>query len=249
MKVFKKQIVLNGQKVTYYQLGQGAPLLFLHGGRVRALTFKKILRLLAQHYTIIAPDIPGYGESSTPVSEWSFIEYGSFFEDFLTALKVGQVSVVGYSMGGGIAFNLAACSSRVSKLVLIDASGLKNPDGSRMHHDMRRLFFYCAHLSYLPVIFTLLHDYLSYIWKHKSDYRHMMRIRQKCFEQGYEEVFSKVSTPTLLVWGKDDWVYPIDLAYEFQRKLPQAKVVIVDGNHDWLVYNPLAGFSKIHQYL
>lgn len=249
MNIVKRQIVLNDQKLVYHQLGQGASLLFLHGGRVRALTFRKFLRLLAEHYTVIAPDIPGYGESSTPTGTWSFTEYGSFFEDFLKALTIKHISVIGYSMGGGIALNLAAQSSRVSKLVLVDASGLSHHRRSRLYLDMQRFFFYSTHPFYLAACFTLLQSYLSYIWKHKRDYQQMRKIRQKCIEQVSDEVFGRVSAPTLLVWGKNDWIYPVSMAYGFQSRLPKAEVGIVDGNHDWLVYNPLAGFSRIHQYL
>src|SRR5438045_176580 len=93
----KQTITTNNQQVTYYKFGHGKPLLFLHGGRVRALTFRKLLQHLAQEYTVIAPDIPGYGDSETPKGVWSFTDYAAFFDAFLRDLDLEKVTVMGYS--------------------------------------------------------------------------------------------------------------------------------------------------------
>ena len=65
-KVQSHMAKVDSKHLNYYQVGNGPWLLFLHGSRVDALTFKKFITLLAQHYTVIAPDIPGYGASFTP---------------------------------------------------------------------------------------------------------------------------------------------------------------------------------------
>ncbi|MBD3329290.1 hypothetical protein GF357_02240 [Candidatus Dojkabacteria bacterium] len=59
-------------QIKYTSMGKGKPLLFLHGGGVRALTYKKNLELLSQRYHVIAPDIPGFGKSSVPEELWNF---------------------------------------------------------------------------------------------------------------------------------------------------------------------------------
>ena len=239
MQGTQRTITLNGLDVRYYQFGQGEPLLFLHGGRVRAITFKRTLEQLAKHYTVIAPDIPGYGASDTPKTNWSFADYGTFFDEFLGRLELHDVAVVGYSMGGGIALNLAAISKRISRLTLVDSSGLHARNKKRSPHDGQRLLFYLTHPTYYGTLATLLRDYSQFIWKHRGDRERMRHIRHTCATTDYGSALQHVSVPTLILWAKNDRAIPLAAAYEFQKRMPQAELKIVRGNHDWLLYAPL----------
>jgi pimeloyl-ACP methyl ester carboxylesterase len=238
-------ITIKGRRVSYYKLGHGEPLIFLHGGRVRALTFHKLIEQLAKSYTVIAPDIPGYGDSETPKTVWSFADYANCFDSFLRELKLDSATVMGYSMGGGIAFNLAACSNRVSQLILIDASGLPLSNIKQSHHDIRRFGFYLTHLQYISTLRTLAEDFLRFVWKHRRDWKHMKAIRHHCYGTSYENALRHIGVPTIILWGQDDWVFPVETAEAFGVKIPQADVHIVRGNHDWPLYNPL----QVGQYI
>lgn len=233
----KRTIIINGHQLAYYTLGHGAPLLFLHGGRVRAHTFHKTITELAKNYTVIAPDIPGYGDSETPKGIWSFTEYADLFSSLLDTLGLSAVTVMGYSMGGGIAFNLAAHSSYVNRLVLIDAAGLPLAGVKQSHHDLRRLSFYCSHPQYFSTLCTLIADFSRFTWRHRRDWRHMRTIRRRCFTTSYDTALHAINVPTDIIWGEDDWVLPLAIANTFQAHIPQAHVQIVRGNHDWLLYN------------
>jgi len=79
----RKKTIINGIELIYYESGSGKSLLFLHGGRLRALTFKKTINELSKNYHVIVPDIPGYGGSSTPKEPWSFKNYAEFFISFI----------------------------------------------------------------------------------------------------------------------------------------------------------------------
>lgn len=249
MKICKKEINIHGQRVVYYQLGAGDPVLFLHGGRVSALTFKPFLIRLAEEYTVIAPDIPGYGQSSTPTDVWSFVEYGYFFKLFLAALGIRHSAVIGYSMGGGIALSLAAQSSSVNTLVLIDASGVGKPSKSSVTHNLERFSFYVTHPLYLPIFLTLLVDYLLFLWKHRRSLGHIRRIRNTCLTTSYEKMLSDIEAQVLILWGDDDSIYPMEMAYILQRKLQSSEVTILPGTHDWLAYNPSIGIPFIINHL
>jgi pimeloyl-ACP methyl ester carboxylesterase len=235
----KQTIEINGQKLVYYRFGQGKPLLFLHGARIQALTFKNSLEQLATHYLVIAPDIPGHGGSETPKGDWSFTDYATFFSDFLKMLDLQDAIVVGYSMGGGIAFNLAAISGSITRLVLIDASGLNTTNKQRSQQDFRRLLFYFSHPRYVGILSLLLRNYLGFLWLHRGDSGHMQRIQRARSETQYDDALANIKVPTLLLWGKNDWVIPLSVAYEFKKRIPQADLKIVDGNHDWPLYMPL----------
>ena len=242
-----REVVIDGDKTTYYKMGKGKPVLFLHGGRVSAQTFRKFLTLLAKDYTVIAPDIPGHGRSFTPSKTWSFTEYSEFFERFLAALKIENALIIGYSMGGGIALHLASQSSRVSKLVLINSSGLRNPHGNRFYHDCKRILFYITHPQYASAFYQLAKDCFLHIWKHKSNLAQIGNIRKKYLTTPQNKAFPIIQIPTLIIWSKNDSIYPISTAYEFLHKLPGSSLIIVKGTHDWLLYNPLPGVEKIRE--
>jgi pimeloyl-ACP methyl ester carboxylesterase len=236
----KQTYFINGQSVTIYMYGTGEPLLFLHGGRVEARTFKGLIKHLGKRYRVIAPDVPGYGSSPTPKDEWSFADYAAFFDLLLGKLDLSKVTVVGYSMGGGIALNLAANSARISNLVLIDASGLTEAQAERSrHHDGRRLWFYMTHPQYISTLGILLRDYGLFLWSHRKDYDQLRMIRIKCRQLSNDEAIRRITVPTSIIWGKDDWIYPLEVAYESQRNIPNSELHIVEGNHDWLLYTPL----------
>jgi pimeloyl-ACP methyl ester carboxylesterase len=186
---------------------------------------------------VIAPDIPGFGASDMPSAVWSFAEYAVFIDSFLSCLDIDSVTVVGYSMGGGIAANLAGISHRVARLILVDSSGIYRAQ-KHTYHDLRRLFFYIAHPWLFAALFVLLRDYMQYAWKHRRDWARMRSIRRACFTTVYDGALRHVTAPTCLLWGRDDWIYPLEVAHAFQSLIPQATLKVVSGNHDWLVCNP-----------
>jgi len=89
----KNEIKIAGLNLIYYELGSGKTL-FFRGGRLRALTHINILKELSKNYHVIAPDIPGYGESSTPKVSWSFKDYSIFFDKFMEKINVKEVTAL-----------------------------------------------------------------------------------------------------------------------------------------------------------
>jgi pimeloyl-ACP methyl ester carboxylesterase len=240
MSFNKALLNIDGLCVTYYVIGQGKPLLFLHGGRVRALTFKKTLEELSKDYMVIAPDIPGYGDSSTPDKVWSYEDYGKYFNTFLKELNLKNVTVVGYSMGGGIALNLAGHSSLVKRLVLVDSAGTGlKPKSKHLLGDIRRLFFYVSHPQYLAILATLLRSYLQFTRKHSHDRQHINKIRKHCSQKDYEQVIKNIKVPTKVLWAEGDKDIPIAQSKKLLRLIEGSSITTVKGNHDWPLYSPL----------
>jgi pimeloyl-ACP methyl ester carboxylesterase len=230
---------INGLTVAYHKFGSGEPLLFLHGGRTHARTYRKLLLHLSKNHTVLAPDIPGYGQSDTPSVAWSFIEYALFMDDLLKRLGIEKTTVVGHSMGGGIAAVLASTSDKVSRLILIDAAGVRGASGEGGPQDLRRLWFYGTHPQHAGSCGTLLFALVQFIWKHRLDWSATTSTRYKCFTTPYEDYLRNIQVPTQLIWGDRDWVYPLDIARAYQEQIPNSELVIVSGNHDWPIYNPL----------
>src|SRR5256885_9893645 len=123
-----RSVVSDGGKPHYRRAGKGAPLVFLHGasGAPVVLPF---METLAARFDVIVPDHPGYGQSDEP--EWleNIHDVGYFYLDFLAALKLERAVIVGSSMGGWMAMEMAVRNTpRIGSLVLVSPS--RNPPQS-----------------------------------------------------------------------------------------------------------------------
>jgi len=118
-------VELHGHPVSYRTAGSGPVLLLIHGITGSSVTWGEVLPALAERFTVIAPDLLGHGSSAKPRGDYSLGAYASGVRDLLALLGHERVTVVGHSMGGGIAMQFAyqfpqACD----RLVLVSSGGL-----------------------------------------------------------------------------------------------------------------------------
>ncbi len=119
------ELSLHGHRVTYRVAGRGPVLLLLHGITNSSQTWEHVAPLLSEHFTVLAPDLLGHGESATPRGDYSLGAHASGVRDVLTALGDERVTVVGHSLGGGIAMQFAyQFPERCERLVLVSSGGL-----------------------------------------------------------------------------------------------------------------------------
>ncbi|WP_433796423.1 alpha/beta fold hydrolase [Actinoplanes sp. CA-252034] len=115
---------IGGRAIAYTIAGHGEPLLLLHGLGGTRRTWDRMIDTLAATHTVIAPDLPGHGDSDAP-ADYSLGAHAAALRDLLVALHHPSVSVVGHSLGGGIALQFAyQFPDRVSRLALISSGGL-----------------------------------------------------------------------------------------------------------------------------
>jgi pimeloyl-ACP methyl ester carboxylesterase len=120
-----QQIELHGHPVTYHRMGKGPAVLLVHGITSSSRTWRTVMPALAEHHTVIAPDLLGHGRSAKPRGDYSLGAYASGLRDLLVALEIPRASVVGHSLGGGVAMQFAyQFPERVERLVLVDSGGL-----------------------------------------------------------------------------------------------------------------------------
>src|ERR687897_1885801 len=118
-------VTLHGHRVTYRTAGDGPVLLLLHGVTNSSQTWEPVAQELAAAFTIVAPDLLGHGHSATPRGDYSLGAHASGVRDLLTALGHDHVTVVGHSLGGGIAMQFAyQFPERCERLVLVSSGGL-----------------------------------------------------------------------------------------------------------------------------
>jgi pimeloyl-ACP methyl ester carboxylesterase len=120
-----RELTLHGHRVSYRTAGAGPALLLLHGIANSSATWEGVAPVLAERFTLIAPDLLGHGESATPRGDYSLGAHANGARDVLTALGHERVTVVGHSLGGGIAMQFAyQFPERCERLVLVSSGGL-----------------------------------------------------------------------------------------------------------------------------
>jgi pimeloyl-ACP methyl ester carboxylesterase len=117
--------MLHGERVTYRRAGDGPAIVLIHGITSSSRTWRAVIDGLAQRHTVVAPDLLGHGSSGKPRGDYSLGAYASGIRDLLAVLDIPRCTVVGHSLGGGIAMQFAyQFPDRLERLVLVDSGGL-----------------------------------------------------------------------------------------------------------------------------
>ena len=119
------EITLHGHRVSYRCGGKGPLLVLVHGITSSSASWEPVLPALAEHFTIIAPDLLGHGQSDKPAGDYSLGSHACLVRDLMLALGHEQGTIVGHSLGGGIAMQAAyQFPELVGRLVLVSSGGL-----------------------------------------------------------------------------------------------------------------------------
>ncbi len=116
--------LVHGYRRAYRIAGDGPPLLLIHGIGDSSRTWEQVLPLLAREHTVIAPDLLGHGCSDKPRADYSVAAYANGMRDLLALLGIERVTLVGHSLGGGVAMQFAyQFPERTERLVLVASGG------------------------------------------------------------------------------------------------------------------------------
>lgn len=117
--------ILHGEDLAYHLSGSGETLLLVHGMAGSSASWRNVLPALSSRYRVLAPDMPGHGASAKPRGDYSLGAYAATLRDLLAALEIERVTVVGQSLGGGVALQLVYQYPELcERLVLISSGGL-----------------------------------------------------------------------------------------------------------------------------
>ena len=124
-KILEQERTVHGHRVRFLQAGAGPPIVLIHGITSSADTWVPAMAAAAGDRTLIAPDLLGHGGSAKPRGDYSLGAFASGVRDLLAALGHDRVTVVGHSLGGGIAMQFAyQFPERTERLVLVSSGGL-----------------------------------------------------------------------------------------------------------------------------
>ena len=120
-----EEITLHGNRVMYRTGGDGPLLVLIHGITSSSASWEPVLQLLGEHYTVLAPDLLGHGQSDKPAGDYSLGAHACTVRDLMLALGHRSGTIAGHSLGGGIAMQLAyQFPEMADRLVLVSSGGL-----------------------------------------------------------------------------------------------------------------------------
>jgi pimeloyl-ACP methyl ester carboxylesterase len=248
-----RSATVHDARVNYVELGEGPPLVFIHGLAGCWQNWLENIPHFAHSHRVVAVDLSGFGHSELPREEISIPGYGRFMDSFLGAIGVERAALVGNSMGGFIAAETAISHpSRVEKLVLVSAAGgpaLRERNDPIEARIMRgaRLFAPIAaaaiarreRLVRRPRLRRLLllkiarfPDRLSpelcYEVASGAGKPGFLDALSAILQYDFAERIPEISCPTLIVWGRNDEIVPVEDAFEYERLIPAARKVIFE---------------------
>jgi len=119
------EMSLHGRRVIYRIAGSGPPVVLIHGMLNSSSHWQAVARQLAGSYTVVAPDLIGHGDSAAPRGDYSLGAHAASIRDLLAAIGIEQATIVGHSLGGGVAMQFFyQFPQRVERLVLMSSGGL-----------------------------------------------------------------------------------------------------------------------------
>jgi pimeloyl-ACP methyl ester carboxylesterase len=225
------QATVAGATVRVMRKGRGAPLLILHGAS-GASAWLPYMEKLAASFDVIVPEHPGYGGTDMP--EWldTMHDLAYFYLDFLKKLELRGVHLVGLSLGGWLAAELAVRdTSRLASLTLVGSAGIYVKDVPQIDAFLRsdeqriRDFFYDQKLAEAVIAKALAPELEDVNLKNR-----LVTAKLVWQPRGYDPHLSKwlhrIDVPTLLLWGDTDRLYPAPYAEAFRRLIPGSRAVV-----------------------
>jgi len=231
-KFVREVLTIDGVKTVVHTAGKGEPLVLFHGaGTVDGFDFAEAW---ADRYQVIVPYHPGFGESEDDPTFTDIHDYVMYYLELFDALKVDTMNLVGLSMGGYLAAKFASeHGQRIKKLVLIAPYGLSVPE-----HPTADIIAIPGE-EIVPMLVSNF-DVLKKKLPEKPDgdfiatrYREATSFARMFWEHPTDPKFPRylhrVKMPTLIVWGDEDRLMPVQQAQSWRKLIPNSEVMIVKG--------------------
>jgi pimeloyl-ACP methyl ester carboxylesterase len=243
-------ILIDGCRTHYRRAGKGTPLVFLHGagGAPQVLPF---MERLAQRFDVLVPDAPGYGESDEPAWLENIHDAAYFYLDFLAALSLERALIVGTSMGGWMALEMAVRNtSRIAALVLVSPAGIAAPGVEPADifllspEDMTRRLFYDQKLAEARLAVPVTPEGIDLQLKNRHTTARLAW-EPRLHDPMLPKWLHRIDVPVALVWGKEDQILPVAIARELKRLLPQAELTLFERCGHLLVQEKAEEFCEL----
>jgi len=242
---------IHGYRRAFVYTGKGPPLLLIHGIGDSSETWREIIPVLAREYTVVAPDLLGHGLSDKPRADYSVAAYANAMRDLISVLGIERVSVIGHSLGGGVAMQFAyQYPDRCQRLALVSSGGVSRDVNALLRAASLPGAELVLPMLGWPVTRVAVHAVFMALAHLESDLGHdaedLLRVFESLPDSGARLAFVRTlravvdrrgqvitmldrcyltrGMPTLLIWGRRDAVIPYRHACLAHAAMPGSRL-------------------------
>lgn len=250
---------IHGYRRAFRIVGSGPAILLIHGIGDNSTTWSSVQSTLAQRFTVIAPDLLGHGKSDKPRADYSVAAYANGMRDLLSVLDIERVTVVGHSLGGGVAMQFAyQFPQLVDRLILVGAGGVTKDVNFALRIASMPMGTEALAVLRLPLVLPAVQvaGWVAGLAFGRTalgrDLPDMLRILKDLPEPTASSAFARTlravvdwrgqvvtmldrcylteSVPVQLIWGSRDSVIPVSHARLAHSAMPGAQLEIFEGS-------------------
>ena len=251
-------VKVKGNRVRFLEdgLSKSKHVLFLHGLGASAERWGRVIPIFAKHFHVVAPDIIGFGYSDKPEVSYTIPFFSDFVKGFANALGMWHLNLIGASLGGHIAAEVAITSKNmIEKLVLVTPAGI-------MKESTPVLNYYIAAAMYptfenakkafekmagnpKAVDIVYAKDFVNRMQLPNAKYAFMSSIMGSKAAPDLSGRLGRIEAPTLIVWGEKDRMIPVRYAGNFQSKIKSSQLAIIKSSGHTPYFEKPEVFSDI----
>ncbi|MDQ2682391.1 MAG: alpha/beta fold hydrolase [Chloroflexota bacterium] len=232
----RRDVYVDGRRIRYGVAGQGRPVVLVHGLSASSRWWDRNVPALAERHRVYAVDLPGFGENRAP-GLLALDAMAVWLLRWLEAIGIGRCHLVGHSMGGFVAINLAVMApDRVDRLVLVDP--VVRPF---VHPYVGPLQGLLAELRHTPRAFlpVLARDFArAGAWT-------VQRAAHAVVRADARPRLAEIQAPTLVIWGEHDALVPMVTAQEVVGAIPDARLVTLPSAGHTPMWDRAEEFNRV----
>jgi len=252
LSLLPRTIEIKGQVIFYIVKGEGRPLILIHGYGAGMWVWEKQIEILSRHYRVYALDLIGHGFSDRPKMAYTPEAYIHFLKDFMDGVGIERATLIGNSMGGGIAWGVAALfPKRVERLILIDCVP---PDVlDQVRNDSFRTLAAIKNIPLLPYLVFVSRNKNSIKWILEECVSEIKLITPEILNRQYQisrikgstwalystfknakeapklkDHLSRIDRPTLFIWGEKDLIFPSSVGEDLHQIIRGSKFQVIE---------------------
>ena len=260
--VKEKFLQIDGNKIRYLESGTSKnTLVLIHGLGASAERWDQVIPLFADNFRVIVPDLVGFGYSDKPLVDYTPEFFSDFLEKFFVASSIKRPNLIGSSLGGQISAEYAASHhDEIEKLILVSPAGIMKQSTPALDaYIMAALYpneqsaknaFKMMEGSGHDVNEKIVHGFVERMQLPNAKLAFMSTVLGLKNSKTITSKLRTISTPTLIIWGSNDPVIPINHADSFVSAIQDCRFFRMDGcGHTPYVQDPPTFTAKVLEFL
>lgn len=258
----EKFVKIDGNNIRYLESGNSTnTMVLIHGLGASAERWNEVVPLFSDKFRVVVPDLVGFGQSDKPLVDYTPEFFSTFLEQFFKISEIEHPILIGSSLGGQISAEFVSSHPNyVEKLILVSPAGIMKQSTPALDAYIMAALY--PNEQSAKNVFELMEGsgnevdaeiVNAFVTRMKTPNAKLAFMSTLLGLKNSESITSKlkmISTPTLIIWGSDDPVIPIDYAEKFVSEIPNCNFFKMDGcGHTPYVQNPYVFTSKVLDFL